>query len=172
MLKRDGLRMLTSGEIALAQQLYFTSIAYNQVWIHHGSYLPFGMQDDYTAMTPNGEMWFETPIYLDDFSLSLVRSQHLFLHEMMHVWQHQRGMMVRMRGTFSWAADYSYDLRRNNLSDYSMEQQASIVSDYWLLRFYDFKEFIDCIKYREYNQEEKRPLLIAKYKNIIGSFPV
>ncbi|MEB6378998.1 hypothetical protein MXM41_08625 [Leclercia adecarboxylata] len=31
-------------------------------------------------------------------------SQHLFLHEMMHVWQHQRGMRVPMRGAFSWMA--------------------------------------------------------------------
>src|SRR5471030_1186528 len=129
MLKRDGLRMLTPVEIALAQQLYFTSIAYNQVWIHHGSYLPFGMQDDYTAMTPNGEMWFETYVYRDDFFMSQIGDQHLFLHEMMHVLQYQRGMRVMARGVFSWAVDYSYDLKRNKLSDYPMEQQASIVSD-------------------------------------------
>jgi len=172
MLKRDGLRMLTPGEIALAQQLYCTSIAYNQVWIHHGSYLPFGMQDDYTAMTPNGEMWFETPMYFDDFSLSLVRSQHLFLHEMMHVWQHQRGMMVMTRGVFSWAVDYSYDLRRNTISDYPMEQQAGIVSDYWLLCHHGFKDFEYCIKYKEYDPNEKKSVLRAKYINILRGFPL
>jgi len=49
---------------------------------------------------------------------------------MMHVWQHQKGMMVRTRGLFSWAVNYYYDLNGKKLSDYGMEQQASIVSDY------------------------------------------
>ncbi|MFZ4832534.1 hypothetical protein [Rouxiella sp. Mn2063] len=50
MLKRGGLRILTGGEISLAQELYSFSIRYNQVWVHHGSYLPFSMQDKDTII--------------------------------------------------------------------------------------------------------------------------
>jgi len=171
MLKRDGLRILTTGEISLAKELYSFTVRYNEVWVHHGSYLPFNLQNKDTAMTPNGEIWFETNVYRDDFSMNPVDYQHLFLHEMMHVWQHQRGMMVRMRGAFSWAADYSYDLAKNTLSDYSLEQQACIVSDYWLLTKHRFYNYEYCIKYRDYNPHENTRVLISKYKKILGCFP-
>ncbi len=171
MLKRGGLRLLTFGEISLAQGLYGYTIQYNKVWIHHGSYLPFGMQENNTAMTPNGEIWFETNVYRDDYSVSSVRYNYLFLHEMMHVWQHQRGMNVRMRGLMSWAANYQYDLDKKALSKYSMEQQASIVSDYWLLTKFGFEDYADIISYKNYNISEPKRNLIGKYKKILGRFP-
>lgn len=34
---------------------------------------------------------------------------------------------------FSWAENYHYDLNLQSIASYSMEQQASIVADYWLL---------------------------------------
>lgn len=52
MLKRSSLRLLTLGEIHLATELYGHSIRYNKVWVHQGSYLPFGMQENNMAMTP------------------------------------------------------------------------------------------------------------------------
>ena len=101
-IKRGGVRRLTSGEVNLASSLYGYSIQYHRVWIHRDSYLPFNLQAEKYAMTPNGELYFQEGTYKDDFSMSLVHSQHLFLHEMMHVYQHQRGMWVRTRGVFSW----------------------------------------------------------------------
>lgn len=171
MLARGGIRLLTQGEISLANELFLYSVRYHEVWIHHGSYLPFDLQNNNTAMTPNGEIWFETNVYRDDFSVSTADFQHLFLHEMMHVWQHQRGMMVRMRGAFSWAADYSYDLTKNKLSDYSMEQQACIVSDYWLLVKHGFYNYSSRIKYREYHAHENTRNLILKYQKVLRGFP-
>ncbi|ATF93206.1 Uncharacterised protein [Cedecea neteri] len=172
MLKRGGLRLLTTGEIALAQKIFASSIRYHQVWIHHGSYLPFNIQDNNTAMTPNGEIWFETKVYRDDYSTATVDSQHLFLHEMVHVWQHQRGMMVRTRGLFSWAVDYYYDLNGKKLSDYGMEQQAAIVSDYWLLLNHGFYKYTESIKYKYYSPVESDRNLSLKYKRVLGSFPL
>lgn len=172
MLKRGDLRLLTTGEMALAQKLYAFTIRYNEVWIHHGSYLPFNMQDKNTAMTPNGEIWFETNVYQDDYSICPVDLQHLFLHEMMHVWQHQRGMMVRTRGLFSWAVDYYYDLNGKKLSDYGMEQQASMVSDYWLLITHGFARYTRIIRYKDYDPRENVRDLIAKYKRVLGEFPL
>ncbi len=43
-------------------------------------------------------------------------------------------MNVLLRGTMSWAATYEYSLPNyNTLADYGMEQQASILADYFYL---------------------------------------
>ncbi|MEZ6876684.1 type IV secretion protein Rhs [Enterobacter sp. KBR-315C3_2022] len=173
-IKPGGLRLLTLGEINLASSLFDFSIHYSQVWIHRGSYLPLNLQDNLTAMTPNGEVWFQEGIYEDDFSMPLrdrVGQQHLFLHEMMHVWQKQRGMWVKARGTFSWAADYSYCLDKCCLADYSMEQQACIVSDYWLLKTYGFYQNRYLIKLKDYNPSLHDGTLLDDYRRVLGNFP-
>jgi len=169
--KEGGLRRLRLGEINMASTLYGFTIHYNQVWVHLESYLPFNTQNTLQAMTPNGEMWFRSDLYQPDFSIADVYYKHLFLHEMMHVWQHQRGMMVRLRGLMSWAADYTYSLDKANLLDYSLEQQASIVSDYWVLVHYGFYKTTAQIMYRDYNPSEQEHLLIEKYKKVLGRFP-
>lgn len=172
-----GLRLLTLGEINLAKTLYGFSIRYNEVWIHRGSYLPFNMQNFNTAMTPNGEIYFMEGTYEPDFSMSHVKMSreygaHLFLHEMMHVWQHQRGMMVRTRGAFSWAVDYSYVLDKLQLLDYGLEQQASIVSDYWLLKSYGFEGYSNLYCLTDYDPSEPKDDLLKRYEGILGSFPL
>ncbi|QKJ87880.1 Type IV secretion protein Rhs [Paramixta manurensis] len=111
-IKEGSLRLITLGEIAMAKRVFGNSIAYNRVWIHCDSYLPFGMQNPDYAMTPNGELWFREKMYRPDFSSITVRTEMkwIFIHELGHVWQHQTGQWVRLRGTFSWAANYTYDL--------------------------------------------------------------
>jgi len=175
-IKIGGLRLLTLGEINLAKTLYGLSIRYNEVWIHRGSYLPFNMQDFRTAMTPNGEIYFMEGTYEHDFSMShrtmsRIVGAHLFLHEMMHVWQHQRGMMVRTRGAFSWAVDYNYELNKPNLMDYGIENQACIVSDYWLLKTYGFGNRNDLYRLKNYDSSEPTLKLMARYQKVLGSFP-
>lgn len=91
---------------------------------------------------------------------------------MMHVWQHQHGMWVRTRGAFSWAADYTYSLNEKNLLDYGLEQQASLVSDYWLLKYYGFDGHSDLCVYRDYDPEEPVLELMQKYEKVLGSFPI
>lgn len=41
-----------------------------------------------------------------------------------------------MRGAFGWAAEYTYKPDKGRLTDYSLEQQASMLADYWLLLVY------------------------------------
>lgn len=48
-LKNGGLRLLTTGEIELAQSVFLSTIDYSKVWIHRESYLPFNLQDVDTA---------------------------------------------------------------------------------------------------------------------------
>lgn len=126
--EKGSLRLLTLGEIALAKTVFRTSIDYSRVKIHYDSYLPFGMQNDFTAMTPNGELYF-LDLYRNDFSIASPSLQNLFIHEMSHVWQRTNGMNVIGRGLFSWLVDYSYDLDGRLLSEYPMEQQAQIIAD-------------------------------------------
>jgi len=176
-INRGGLRLLTLGEINLARTVYGFTIRYNEVWIHRASYLPFNMQQNNVAMTPNGEMYFQEDVYEPDYSMpfqSMKREdgQHIFLHEMMHVWQIQHGMWVRTRGAFSWAADYTYDLDKPNLSNYGMEQQACIVSDYWLLKTYGFFGHENLYSLRNYDPSEPTLELMARYKKVLGSFPL
>ncbi|HAW3399246.1 TPA: type IV secretion protein Rhs [Escherichia coli] len=103
--------------------------------------------------------------------MSPVESQHLFLHEMMHVYQHQRGMWVRTRGLFSWAAEYDYTLDKDQLSDYSMEQQACIVSDYWLLINHGFYRYDHLYRLRNYKPSYSEDALIQRYQHILRDFP-
>ena len=74
-------------------------------------------------MTPNGELWYRKSMYREDFSANsvFVEDKYVFIHELGHVWQHQHGQWVRMRGAFSWAAEYTYRLDKEKLTDYSLE---------------------------------------------------
>ncbi|QQO74437.1 type IV secretion protein Rhs [Morganella morganii] len=136
------LRQITLGEMAMAKTIFGNSMSYN-VWVHCDSYLPFGMQSDNVAMAPNGDIYFRELLYRHDFSEAFPDFQHLFIHELTHVWQHQNGMWVRTRGLFSSFANYSYILDgKKKLSDYGMEKQANIVADYFILKKFGIGEFM------------------------------
>jgi hypothetical protein len=126
-------RSLTSGEIEIAFELYSDSIDYTKVKVHNGDYLWFG-QDKNTAMTPEGEMYFPTHRFKEDFSKSSPLDRHWFIHEMAHVWQFQIGYNVWKRGLRFWSLPYEYVLDKSKLlSDYNMEAQGDILADYWSL---------------------------------------
>ena len=139
--KEGTQRPLTIGEIALARSVYGSFIDYSKVIVHCDSYLPFGLQSSKYGMTPNGELWFRSALYSDNYAVEVASLKHLFLHEMAHVWQHQHGMWVRTRGAFSWVVAYRYRLDKPKLSDYGMEQQASIIADHWYLKTYGVNAF-------------------------------
>ena len=89
-IKEPMLRQITLGEMAMAKTIFGNSMSYN-VWVHCDSYLPFGMQSDNVAMAPNGDIYFRKLLYRHDFSEDFPDFQHLFIHELTHVWQHQNG---------------------------------------------------------------------------------
>lgn len=139
---KDSVRKMTIGEIGLASMVFGNSIDYETVRIHHGSYLPFGLQGENMAMTPNGELYFRTRLYREEFSQTLDSLQHLFIHEMSHVWQRARGMNVIGRGLVSWWVSYRYTLDGRLLSDYPMEQQAQIIADNFTLQAHGYRAWI------------------------------
>ncbi|MDF3931162.1 type VI secretion system tip protein VgrG, partial [Pseudomonas citronellolis] len=76
--------------------------------------------------------------YRDDFSgTEEPRDRALFMHELTHVWQWQLGYSVKWQAlwvTSRGAKAYEYDLKSGGkFSDYNMEQQGEIVSDYYMI---------------------------------------
>lgn len=126
-------RALTTGEVALARRLFGAAIDYGKVRIIGRRYLPF--QPKHCAMTPNGSMYFHHSCVRDDFAAADVVGQRWFMHEMTHVWQHQLGYPVRLRGAVRIGLDYHYHLRAGaTLADFNMEAQGDLLADYFVLR--------------------------------------
>ena len=126
-------RQLTSGEIEMASLLFGDAIDYSRVRIYKRRYMPF--QPSNCAMTPNGSIYFHKSCCLLDFSTGSESARHWFLHEMSHVWQHQLGYAVRLRGAMRVGLSYSYDLAPGRtLADYNMEAQGDVLADYFALK--------------------------------------
>jgi type VI secretion system secreted protein VgrG len=135
-------RDLTAGEIAMCQKIFGGSIKYGKVKVHpHGAYSERNV--DGNAVTPNGQIYFNSEDYRPDFSAESVSKQSWFIHEMTHVWQHQKGFPVRSAGLklhvwdrmYNGAYPYAYwvtDLDCQ-FNDYNFEAQGRLIEDYYAL---------------------------------------
>ena len=133
-MQRPRSRPLTENEIAMASLLFRDAIDYSRVRIHGRRYMPF--QPKNCCMTPNGSMYFHRSCFLPDYSRGDPGAIHWFMHEMVHVWQHQLGYPVRLRGAVRIGLSYGYTLREGALlSDYNMEAQGDLLADYFVLKF-------------------------------------
>jgi len=133
-------RPLTAGEIALARGVFGASIDYSTVTITPDKFL--GFHPEGTAMAPDGNLYMHG-CYKDDYAAESTYGQALFIHEMTHVWQFQNKILqpvaeavkLNLKLKFDYAAAYPYTLdAKKDLLDYNMEQQASIVQDYFSLK--------------------------------------
>jgi hypothetical protein len=132
-------RSLTQGERDLARSMFRDSIDFSRVRVHDDKYMFF--QPDNSGMTPNGEIYVDG-IYSADYSGESPQRQAFFIHEMVHVWQYQTGIltagvigsaileMIGRAGDYDSAYPYVLDSSKD-LTDYNLEQQASIVEDYF-----------------------------------------
>ena len=146
---RGEARYLTTSEIAMARALFKDSIDYSKVKVHNGEYLWFGMQPNDTAMTPNGEMYFNSSRFQENFAASSKSNQHWFMHEMVHVWQYQLGYPVKLRGAIRIGLSYEYVLSEDKtLADFNMEAQGDLLADYWAIKFQSQPPVMSQHKYR------------------------
>jgi hypothetical protein len=134
-------RQLTQGEMKLVRSVFGDSINLPRVKVHDDKYIFF--QPDNSGMTPNGEIYVHGA-YSADYASADPDLQAFFVHEMVHVWQHQTGVLnvgvigsaiVEMIGQLGdYGSVYPYVLDGSkDLTDYGLEQQASIVEDYFRL---------------------------------------
>ncbi|WP_375250432.1 vgr related protein [Sphingomonas sp.] len=126
-------RGLTEGERALARSVYGETIDYDAVALAPTRWAFF--QPRQTVMAPRGTIHFHPrgTLWRDDFASAAVDLQGLFIHEMCHIWQHQRGICLPLaRHPF---CRYHYGIRPGwRLERYGIEQQAEIVRHAFLLR--------------------------------------
>ncbi len=130
-----GERPLTPGEIAMAESIFGSAMAYAEVTIKRRKWFPF--QPRNVTMAPRGHLHFH-PLadgYCDDFSQSSLGRRAHFIHEMTHVWQTQtRGDWYLILNRHPWCR-YDYSLKPGwTFIQYGIEQQAEIVRHAFLLR--------------------------------------
>lgn len=131
--RRDAGRPLTGGERRLAASLFGRAIDLDAVRLHRRKWWP--LQPRNVAMAPDGHVWFHPQGWLwqDDFSGAPIRLQVLFVHELTHVWQHQRGIFLPLRRHPFCRYRYVLEAGRP-LVRYGIEQQAMIVEHAFLAR--------------------------------------
>ena len=135
-------RPLTKGEIALARTIFADSIDYTTVTVSDQKFMGISFLPEGTAMAPNGNL-FMPGCYKDDFSAENTDWQGHFIHEMTHVWQYQNKVLnpitaaakLAMKHKFNYEAAYNFTLdEKKDLVDYNMEQQATIVQEYFMMK--------------------------------------
>ncbi|MGV4277502.1 type IV secretion protein Rhs [Citrobacter farmeri] len=172
--KYGTLHLLTTGEINMLRPLYHDTTDYAKIWVHCDSWFPFNLQQKGIGVTPCGEMYFVPGSYVSDFSLvDHVDIQQMFIHESVHVWQYQNGMNVMLRGLYSWAANYNYEMGKNLLG-YSMEQQAQIIADFWVLSTHGAAVWLNqswCTAKEECFNTYTEPQIYLFYKDMLCNFP-
>ncbi|NJM51702.1 MAG: vgr related protein [Sphingomonadales bacterium] len=126
-------RALTARETALVRSVFNDAIDLEKVRIHRRKWWWF--QPRRITMAPDGHLWFhpDGDLFCDDFCDQRLSLQGLFIHEMTHVWQHQKGIFLPLkRHPF---CRYDYSLKPGwRLEQYGLEQQAEIVKHIFLLR--------------------------------------
>ena len=128
-----GARRLTEGERALARGVYRDAIDLDRVEIRRRRWWP--LQPRSIVMAPMGHLHFHpaSPVWSEDFTREPLPLQGLFVHELCHVWQTQRGLFLPLRR--HPFCRYTYGFRPGlSLMGYGIEQQAEIVRHAFLLR--------------------------------------
>lgn len=130
-LMRPGERRgLTKGEIALGRPVFGDEIAWSRIRIFQAPAMGFG------AMVPIGRtIVFSKWRAAYDFSDAPLWDQGWFVHELTHVWQAARGVVLAgaKLGAVGRGA-YAYAPKAAKLSAYNIERQAEIVRHLFLAR--------------------------------------
>jgi hypothetical protein len=131
--RHDPGRLLTPGERILGAEMFGDALDLDAVRIHRRKWWP--LQPRNVVMAPQGDIWFHPHdgLWRDDFSTAPARLQALFVHELTHVWQHQRGLCLLIRRHPFCRYAYSIQAGRA-LVRYGIEQQAMIVEHAFVAR--------------------------------------
>ncbi|EEM2500443.1 TPA: hypothetical protein GND40_000496 [Salmonella enterica subsp. indica] len=81
-----------------------------------------------------------------------VKYPHTFIFAMSFVWQYFRHDSSFHDNTYASSYWQSYGFNEPRFSFYSMEQQAAIIADYWLLNNFDLTEYGELSSNQEYER--------------------
>ncbi len=164
-------RKLTHGEIELARGVFGESVDYSKVTVTADKFM--GFHPEGTAMAPDGNLYMHG-CYRDDYSDGGTYHQALFIHEMTHVWQFQNKVLqpvaeavkLNLKLKFDYAAAYPYHLdEKKDLLQYNMEQQASIVQDYFSMKTDGYSSLFENCRNNCGDTEKLR-----LYEAVLGNF--
>jgi len=126
-------RPLTEGETRLAASVFGDAIDYGQARVANTKWIFF--QPEKTVMAPAGTIHFhpKSEVYTEDFSTAHIGVQGLFIHEMTHIWQHQKGIFLPLKRHPFCRYDYAIKPGQK-FEKYGLEQQAELVRHAFLLR--------------------------------------
>jgi len=125
-------RPLTPGERQLAAGVFGDAVDLDPVRLVRRKWAFFQPRE--TVMAPLGCIHFHPKGHLwrEDFAAAPLDLQALLIHELVHVWQHQRGMFLPLRR--HPFCRYDYALKPGQaFTRYGIEQQAEIVRHAFLL---------------------------------------
>ena len=129
----DTDRPLTAGEIAIAATVFGDAIDPARATVRHRKFWMF--HPWWVTMAPDGHIWCHPNgfTWCADFAVEPIGGRAHFVHEMVHVWQHQSGRnLILARPPL---ARYNYRLQPEKpFARYGIEQQACIVADAYRLR--------------------------------------
>ena len=96
-------RQMTVRERALAESVFGSALDYQRIRIHNRKYWWF--QPRRVTMAPNGHLWFhpKSDLFCADFCDRDLGLQGHFIHELVHVWQYQKGIASYCGDTHSVA---------------------------------------------------------------------
>lgn len=123
-MRRGAARPLTEGEIREARTVFGRSIDYAAPRIIDGPWIFF--QKPGWVMAPDGHIYW--PGGPADCSLAGVQAMDVFIHEMTHVYQFQRGQQVMLRAGFLHAlrlASRALVVRRLRYDPYRLPQDGT-----------------------------------------------
>ena len=127
-------RGLTGGESAIVRSMFGESLAIAAITLRRAKY--WLAQPAWVTMAPDGNIWFHPngDSWCADFATEPLGMRALLVHELVHVWQRQRGINLLLR-RMPWAT-YRYLplIPGKPFTAYGIEQQACIVQDAYVLR--------------------------------------
>jgi hypothetical protein len=126
------LRSLTPGEAAIAWEVFGPALDLAPVMLRREKWAMW--QPASVTMAPDGHIWFHPngDRWSDDFSAEHPVVQHLLVHELVHVWQHQQGIRLPLRRHPFCRYAYAPLAPGRPFRSYGIEQQAEIVADAWV----------------------------------------
>jgi len=129
----NAVRVLTAGERAIAASVFGAALDLAPVTLRRAKWFPF--QPKNTVMAPDGHVWFHPKgtSWSEDFSKAGLAARTLLVHELVHVWQRQRGINLVLRRPPFARYRYLPLVPGKKFTAYGLEQQACIVQDAYFL---------------------------------------